>query len=157
APHHGHRPTIFGSLSLTADGSRLGFVAGSPAGNGPTDAYVLPTDSPSGPLMPHARKVLHVPTGVFRVVLSNNGSRADVETGAGSRGNALVLSQYSTTTGRRVRLLGLLSPGGRLLSELSVTMDAAGKHLLAYSGVHRVTAVNLTTGQKASVTAAQIP
>ena len=33
----------------------------------------------------------------------------------------------------------------------------AGNHLLAYSGVHRVTAVNLTTGQKASITAAQIP
>ena len=51
---------------LTEDGSRLGFVIGSPAGPvGPTNAYVLPTDSPSGPLMRHATKVLHVPTGVF--------------------------------------------------------------------------------------------
>ena len=36
-------------------------------------------------------------------------------------------------------------------------MDAAGKHLLAYSDAHRVTAVNLTTGHQASITAAQIP
>jgi hypothetical protein len=157
-PHHGIHPVIFGSLSLTENGSRLGFVVGSPAGPvGPTNAYVLPTDSPSGPLMRHARKVLHVPTGVFRVVLSNNGSRAWVETQSAPRGGAVVLSQYSTTTGQRVRLLGQLGPGGRFLSELSITVDAAGKHLLAYSDVHRVTAVNLTTGHQASITAAQIP
>jgi hypothetical protein len=36
-------------------------------------------------------------------------------------------------------------------------VDAAGKHLLAYGDVHRVTAVNLTTGHQASVTATQIP
>ncbi len=157
-PHHGIHPVSFGSLSLTEDGSRLGFVVGSPAGPaGPTNAYVLPTDSPSGPLMRHARKVLHVPTGVFRVFLSNNGSRAWVETQPAPRGGAVVLSQYSTTTGQRVRLLAQLRPGGRYLSELSVTVDAAGKHLLAYSDVHRVTAVNLTTGRQAAITAAQIP
>jgi hypothetical protein len=157
-PHHGIRPVSFGSLSLTEDGSRLGFVVGSPAGPiGPANAYVLPTDSPSGPLMRHARKVLHVPTGVFRVVLSNNGSRAYVETQSAPRGGAVVLSEYSTTTGRRVRLLAQLRPAGRYLAELSVTVDAAGKHLLAYSDVRRVTAVNLTTGHHASITAAQIP
>ena len=148
---------ISGSLSLTADGSRLGFVAGSPVGIGPTNAYVLPTDSTSGPLMRHATKVLHVPTGVFRVILSNNGSRAYVETQSAPRGGVVVLTQYSTTTGQRVGLLGQLSPGGRFLSELSVTVDASGKHLLAYSDAHRVTAVNLTTGHQASITAAQIP
>ncbi len=159
-PHHGIHPVSFGSLSLTEDGSRLGFVVGSPAGPvGPTNAYVLPTDSPSGPLLRHARKVLHVPTGVFRVVLSNNGSRAYVETQSAPRGGVVVLGVYSTTTGQRVRLLGQLRPVGRFpgLSELSVTVDAAGKHLLAYSDVHRVTAVNLTTGRQAAITAAQIP
>jgi len=158
-PHHGIHSVISGSLSLTADGSRLGFVAGSPVGIGPTNAYVLPTDSPSGPLMRHATKVLHVPTGVFRVVLSNNGSQAYVETQSAPHTGAVVLSQYSTATGQRVRLLGQLRPGGRFpgLSELSVTADAAGKHLLAYSDAHRVTAVNLTTGHQASITAAQIP
>jgi len=157
-PHHGHQPVSFGSLSLTEDGSRLGFVVGSPVGpDGLTNAYVLPTDSPPGPLMRHATKVLHVPTGVFRVVLSNNGSQAYVETQSASRGGAVVLSQYSTTTGQRVRVLDQLSPGGRVLTIFSVTVDAAGKHLLAYSDAHRLKAVNLTTGHQASITAAQIP
>jgi len=157
-PHHGHLPVIFGSLSLTEDGSRLGFVVGSPVNPaGLTNAYVLPTDSPSGPLMRHATKVLHVPTGVFRVVLSNNGSRAYVETQSASRKGAVVLSEYSTTTGQRVRLLGQLSPGGRFFTVFSVTVDAAGRHLLAYSDAHRLKAVNLTTGRQASITAAQIP
>src|SRR5262249_414682 len=31
-PHHGHQPVSFGSLSLTDDGSRLGFLLGSPPG-----------------------------------------------------------------------------------------------------------------------------
>jgi hypothetical protein len=158
-PYHGIHSMISGSLSLTADGSRLGFAAGPSVGIGPTNAYVLPTDSPPGPLMRHATKVLHVPTGVFRVVLSNNGSQAYVETQSAPHTGAVVLSQYNTATGQRVRLLGQLHPGGRFpgLSELSVTVDASGKHLLAYSDAHRVTAVDLTTGHQASITAAQIP
>jgi hypothetical protein len=169
-PHHGHVPVSFGSLSLTEDGSRLGFVVGSPAGPvGPTNAYVLLADSPSGPLMRHATKVLHVPTGVFGVVLSNNGSQAYVETRSGrplqpraSREGAVVLSQYSTTTGQRVRLLGQLSPGGKLspsslFTVFHITVDAAGKHLLAYNGAHQVKAVNLITGHQASITVSQVP
>lgn len=156
-PEHGLRPVSFGSLSLTEDGSRLGFEVGNAAGFGPTNAYVLPADSPSGPLMRHATRVLHVPTGVFRVALSNNGSQAYVETQSAPRGGAVILSQYSTTTGQRVRVLGHLNPGGRFPGELSVTVDAAGKHLLAYGDAHRVTAVNLSTGRQDSITAAQIP
>ena len=128
-PNHGIHPWVVGSLSLTENGSRLGFVAGNPAGPiGLTNAYVLPTASPSGPLMRHATKVLHVPTGVFRVVLSNNGSQAYVETQSAPHAGAVVLSQYNTATGQRVRLLGQLRLGGRFpgLSELSVTVDAAG-------------------------------
>ena len=68
-----------------------------------------------------------------------------------------MLSQYSTTTGQRVRVLGQLSPGGRFFTVFSVTVDAAGRHLLAYSDAHRLKAVNLTTGRQASITAAQIP
>jgi hypothetical protein len=157
-PNHGIHPWVAGSLSLTEDGSRLGFTAGSPVGPiGLTNAYVLPTDSPSGPLMRHATKVLHVPTGAFRVVLSNNGSQAYVETRSASPGGQVILSQYSTTTGRRIRVLCHLRPVSRFFTEFSVTVDAAGRHLLAYTDAHRVTAVNLTTGHQASITAAQIP
>ena len=157
-PNRGIQPWVVGSLSLTEDGSRLGFVAGDPAGPiGLTNAYVLPTDSPSGPLMRHATKVLHVPTGVFRVALSNNGSQAYVETRSASPGGQVILSQYSTISGRRIRVLCHLSPVSRLFTLFSVTVDAAGKHLLAYTDAHRVTAVNLITGHQVSITAAQIP
>jgi len=157
-PNHGIHPWVVGSLSLTEDGSRLGFVAGDPAGpTGLMNAYVLPTDSPSGPLLRHAMKVLHVPTGVFDVVLSNNGSQAYVETQSASHEGAVVLSQYSTTTGQRVRVLCQLSSGGRFLTVFHVTVDAAGNHLLAYNDARRLKAVNLTTGHQASITVAQIP
>jgi len=146
-----------GSLSLTADGSRLGFMVAPIPGYPTTNAYVLPTDSPPGPLLRHARKVLHVPTGMLRVVLSNNGAQAYVET-VYSRGGPLVLGQYSTTTGQRVRLVGQLGrPAGRSYAVFSVTVDAAGKHLLAYKDAHRVKMVNLITGHQASIQVAQIP
>jgi len=152
-----HRYLGAGSLSLTADGSRLGFMVAPIPGYPTTNAYVLPTDSPPGPLLRHARKVLHVPTGMLRVVLSNNGAQAYVET-VYSRGGPLVLGQYSTTTGQRVRLVGQLGrPAGRSYAVFSVTVDAAGKHLLAYKDAYRVKMVNLITGHQASIQVAQIP
>jgi len=152
-PHH---DLTASSLSLTADGSKLGFMVAPIPGYAPTNAHVLPTDSPPGPLMRHATKVLHLPTGVLRVVLSNNGAQAYVETVSSHLG-AMILSQYSTTTGQRVRVVGRLSPGGRSYAVFSITVDAAGKHLLAYSDAHLVKMVNLTTGHQASITVAQIP
>ena len=154
-PHHNHIPVSYGSLSLTADGTGLGFLDGPASGDGPTNAYVLPTDSPPGPVMRHARKVLSVPTLMFRMVLSNNGSQAYLETL--SHGGAVLLSEYSTTTGHRVRLVGQLSHRGRGFTVYSLTMDAAGKHLLAYGSARQLKAVNLTTGHQASITVTQIP
>jgi len=149
--------TTFGSVSLTADGSVLGFLGGTDGPYGPEDAWVLPTNSPSGPLTSHARKVLHVSTGVFRVVLSNTGSQAYVETPSAPRGGAVVLSLYSTTTGKRIRLLGPLDPGHKALGELSVSIDAADRHLLVYgyNDFRRMTVMNLSTGHLASITVAR--
>jgi hypothetical protein len=146
--------TTFGSVSLTADGSVLGFAGGTDGPYGPEDAWVLPTSSPSGPLTSHARKVLHVRTGVFRVVLSNTGSQAYVETLSAPRGGAVVLSLYSTTTGQRIRLLGPLDPGHKALGELSISVDAAGRHLLVYgyNDFHRMAVMNLSTGHLAPIT-----
>jgi len=150
--------TTFGSVSLTADGSVLGFLAGPDRRYGPQNVWVLPTSSPPGPLTQHARKVLHLRTGVFRVLLNHSGSQAYVETQPAPPGGAVVLGLYSTSTGKRIRLLGRLGPGGRNLAELPVTVDAAGRHLLAYGylGSSRVTVMNLTTGRRASTTAAQL-
>jgi hypothetical protein len=82
----GLHPPMDGDLSLTADGSVLGFMAGSPDNPyGLTNVWVLPTNAPGGPLTRHARKVLHLRTGVFRVLLSNTGSQMYVETAAAPR------------------------------------------------------------------------
>jgi hypothetical protein len=154
--HHDHIPVAFGSLSLTGDGSRLGFVDGQAGGRGITDVFVLPTDSPSGPIMRHATSVVHVPTGLNRVVLSNDGAQAYVEAQSAAPTHPVLLSQYSTSTGRRVRVICRLRQGGHP-SVFSVTMDAAGQHLLAYGDAHQVRAVDLSGGQQSSATAARIP
>jgi hypothetical protein len=171
-----YQPGRLGSLSLTADGSMLGFA-------GSNNAWILPTSAPPGTLTSHARRVLHVRAGVFRMVLNSTGSQAYVETRGGSRDHpVVVLVLYSTATGKRIRLLGRLGPGpGQLFSELSVTVDAAGQHMIVYgyylhtpavpgrrlriswrvrAGHPRpapITEMNLTTGRQASVAVAQEP
>jgi hypothetical protein len=99
--------------------------------------------------------VVHVPNGAFRVILTSTGSQAYVETQSAPRGGMVVLGLYSTTTGKRIRMLGRL--GSLAQGELDVSMDAAGRHLLVYTGSHRVRMMNLATGQLASVRVAQIP
>jgi hypothetical protein len=149
-----------GGVSLTADGSVLGFLAGQDGRYGSQHVWVLPTNSPPGSLTRHARKVLRVRAGVFRAVLSNTGSQVYAETLSAPRGGAVVLGLYSTATGKRVRVLGRLGPGGRELAELSVSQDAAGQHLLVYGygqHPHRIAEMNLSTGHLASVTVAQPP
>jgi hypothetical protein len=147
-----------GSLSLTADGSVLGFVAGPDRSYGPQNVWTLPTSAPPGLLTSHARKVLHVRTGVFRVLLNHSGSRAYVETLSAPRGGAVILGLYSIGTGQRIRLLGRLGPGGHNLAELPITIDASGQHMLAYGYLSsaRVTVMNLTTGRQSSTTAARL-
>ena len=102
--------------------------------------------------------MLHLHTAVFRVILNHSGSRAYVETLSAIRGGAVVLDLYSTSTGQRIRLLSRLGPGGHSLAELPLTVDASGQHLLAYGylGSPRVTIMNLTTGRRASTTAADL-
>ena len=156
----GLRPPSDGDLSLSADGSVLGFLAGSGYNvYGLTNIWVLPTDAPGGPLTRHARKVLHLHTGVFRVLLSNTGSQMYVETAAAPRGGAVILSVYGTTTGKRIRLLGRIGPGGLNRAEVSFTPDAVGKHLLIYGYFHpgHLEEMNLSTGHLIPVTTTQPP
>jgi hypothetical protein len=151
--------TTFSSVSLTADGSVLGLASGPGDPSAASAAWVLPTSAPPGPLTRHARKVLHLRTGVYRVVLNDTGSQAYVETGPVSdRRGAVVLGLYDITTGKRVRLLGRLGLGGPYLAKLWISLDAAGQHLLVYGypASHRVTEMNLTTGRRASTTAAHL-
>jgi len=156
---YGWRATAFSSVSLTADGSVLGLASGPGDPSVASAAWVLSTSAPAGPLARRARKVLHLRTGVYRVVLNNTGSQAYVETGptSGRRG-VVVLGVYDITTGRRVRSLGRLGLGGQYLAKLWISLDAAGQHLLVYGypASHRVTEINLTSGRRASTTAAHL-
>jgi YD repeat-containing protein len=70
----------------------------------------------------------------------------------------VLLGLYDTTTGKQVRPLGRLGLGGQYLAKLWISLDAAGQHLLAYGypASHRVTEINLTTGRRASTTAAHL-
>jgi hypothetical protein len=156
---YGWRATAFSSVSLTADGSVLGLASGPGDPSVASAAWVLSTSAPAGPLARRARKVLHLRTGVYRVVLNNTGSQAYVETGpASGRRGAVVLGLYDITTGKRVRSLGRLGLGGPYLAKLWISLDAAGQHLLVYGypASHRVTEINLTTGRQASTTAAHL-
>ena len=57
----GLQPPLDGDLSLTANGSALGFTAGYLSGPyGLMNVWILPTNSPGGPLTRHAHKVLHL-------------------------------------------------------------------------------------------------
>jgi len=152
------RRATFGSLSLTADGSVLGFLAGPAGPLSSQAAWVLPTNAPPGPLIRRARKVLHLRTGVLRVLLNSTGSQMYVETVSALPGGAVVLGLYSTTTGKQIRALGRLGPVGQKFSALSISIDAAGRHLLAYGyfDSFRVTMTNLITDRRASTTAAHI-
>jgi hypothetical protein len=151
--------TTFSSVSLTADGSVLGLASGPGDPSEASAAWVLPTSAPPGPLTRHARKILHLRTGVYRIVLNDTGSQAYVETGpASGRRGVVVLGLYDTTTGKQARLLGRLGLGGPYLAKLWISLDAAGQHLLAYGypASHRMTEMNLSTGRQASTTAAHL-
>jgi hypothetical protein len=142
------------NVSLTADGSVLGFTGGPSTGFGDRNAFTLPTSTPHGSLTRHARVVLRVPLGIGRAVLSNDGSQEYVEELMGRHGDE-VLSVYSTATGQRTRVLGRVSPGGEHLIELSYTPDAAGQHLL-FTGSplnsKRMTEMSIRTGHTGAVT-----
>jgi hypothetical protein len=153
----GSKLVMAGSVSLTADGSTVGFQAGVSGSYGPRDGWVMPTDTPSGPLTSHARKILHVKAGVFRIILTPTGSRAYVETFSPG-GHRPALYEYSTASGRRIKSLGSLGPGGRRFTELSIGLDAAGRHLIVYGfrSFFQVEELNLATGHRATVKAAHI-
>jgi hypothetical protein len=154
----GRRPATFGSLSLTADGSVLGFLAGPVSPLAAQEAWVLPTSAPPGPLAHRARMVLHLRTGVFRTLLNSTGSQMYLETLSALRGGVVVLGLYSTTTGKRIRLVGRLAPGGLNFAAPHISIDAARQQVLAYGypDPSRVTVMNLTTGRRASITAAYL-
>lgn len=149
------------SLSLTEGGAVLGFAAGplAPAGWLGSHIWLLPTNSPPGPITRQARQVPGL-IAYTREVLNRWGTQVYAETPVSSRGSSVELGLYSTRTGKRIKLLGSLGQGlgTRGFSGLAITVDVSRQHLIAYGhpGPERVTMVNLTTGHKVSVPAGRL-
>jgi Tol biopolymer transport system component len=125
------------SLSLTADGSVLGFVL-NPDVNDPnaTDqAWIKPTDAPAGPLLSHARQVPGLGASAERTVLSPDGKQLWIEAQKTPNSTSPVtLSLVTTRTGALVKKITRLSRGGRDLTFVGLALDNAGQHMLAYGG-----------------------
>jgi len=125
------------SLSLTADGSVLGFVL-NPDVNDPnaTDqAWIKPTDAPAGPLLSHARQVPGLGASAERTVLSPDGKQLWIEAQKTPNSTSPVtLSLVTTRTGALVKKITRLSPGGKDLTFAGLALDNAGQHMLAYGG-----------------------
>ena len=125
------------SLSLTADGSVLGFVL-NPDVNDPSatdQAWIKPTDAPAGPLLSHARQVPGLGANAERTVLSPDGKQLWIESQkTPSSKSPVTLSLVTTRTGALVKKITRLSPGGKDLTFAGLALDNAGQHMLAYGG-----------------------
>lgn len=146
--------TGVGSLSLTANGSELGFLIDATKFNGanPNGGWVLPTDAPGGLITSHARKVLLPSTHVRDVILSNSGASMYVVAQAVRANTTRRLVLYNTATGKPVRVLAHIAGG--INSALPVmTLDASGQHLLTYGydSSRRVTMINVVTGHQTTL------
>jgi hypothetical protein len=137
-------PGVGGSLSLTADGSLLGFAI-SQDDSSPSKAWTIPTDTPAGPLLSHAHQVPGLGANAERAILSPSGDQLYVEAQSQPKG-PVTLSQVTTSTGALVRQVAQLSPGGKDLNFPALGLDAAGQHLLAY-GYSGVEEFDLSSGQ----------
>jgi hypothetical protein len=145
--------SILISLSLTADGSVLGFTFNPDPDNPGTtpQAWTMPTDAPAGPLLDHAHQVPGLGASAIRAALSPSGDQLSAETQTPPGQGPVTLSQITTSTGALVRQITQLNDGGTL------ALDNAGKHLLVYGqnpgpGHADVEEVDLSSGQTLTFT-----
>jgi hypothetical protein len=146
---HWHNPGIGASVSLTADGSMLGFAFGPLQGDSPYQAWTVPADAPAGDLLSLAHQVPGLGANAERAVLSPSGEQLYVEAQSQPKG-PVTLSLLTTSTGALVRQVAQLSPGGKDLNFPALALDAAGQHLLSY-GYGGVEAIDLSSGQHLSL------
>src|SRR5690349_13273087 len=121
--------TPTGSLSLTADGSVLGFVVfqSDDQGNSLSRAWTLSTTAHGGPLLRRAHQVPGPAGNTDQAVLSPSGDQIWTEAGNGQGPATLILA--TTSSGAQVRQVTQLSDGGGRLA-----LDNSGQHMLAYGG-----------------------
>jgi hypothetical protein len=134
-----------GSLSLSADGSELGYVNFTQAGSRGS-AWVLPTSSPSGSL-PRWSRPVYVPARhgqqALSLMLNPGGQSAYLVTAPANQSAAMTetLAEYDTATGARLRTLHTWNLDGL------PSMVADGNHALIWHlHLSSVDEVNLTTG-----------
>lgn len=145
--------SIVMSLSLTADGSALGFTL-NPDVDDPDatlQAWTRPTDAAAGPLLEGANQVPGLGLSAQRAALSPSGDQLYAETQAPDGQGPVTLSQITTSTGALVQQITQLDEGGTL------ALDNAGQHLLVYGqnggpGHADAEEVDLSSGQTLTFT-----
>jgi hypothetical protein len=126
-----------GGLSLTADGSVLGFIVDQIDDINATDrAWTMPANAPAGPLLSHAHKVPGLGADAELTVLSPSGDQLWIEArkDRNSQDKPVALSLITTSTGALVRQVTQLSAGGQNMTFAGLALNTAGQHMLAYGG-----------------------
>lgn len=147
------------SLTLSADGRLLGFVSNRSDGahsGGPASNYtwVLPTDSPAGPLQRYYHRVTspgptsNVTAWPSAVVLSPSG-RTMLTAIDNPRGNTqlMALRDYQPRTGRLIRTVRLLHRHGTYYANPGLTPSISGRYVLLYVWNAQVARLDLATGR----------
>jgi hypothetical protein len=124
-----------GNLSLTADGSVLGFTVkpGFEELDSTDQAFTKPADLPAGPLLKGAQEVPGLGVNAIGAVLSPSVISDWIEAQAQPDG-PVTLSQITTSTGVLIRQVTQLSEGGDDAGFRRIALDNAGQHMLAYGG-----------------------
>jgi hypothetical protein len=153
-----------GALSLTADGSVLGFTL-DPDEDNPDSVHQVwtkPTDAPAGPLLKGAHQVPVRGASIDGMVLSPAGDQfyAEIKTPTPDGLGPVTLSLATTSTGDLVRQIAQIDPGGENFFFPRLALDNSGQHMLAYGsnpgpGHADVEEIDLSSGQTLTWTIAR--
>ncbi len=147
------------SLTLSADGRLLGFVSNRSDGahsGGPASNYswVLPTDSPAGPLQRYYHRVTgprptsNVTAWPSTVVLSPAGrTMLTAIDNPGGNTQLMALRDYQPRTGRLIRTVRLLHRHGTYYANPGLTPSISGRYVLLYVWNAQVARLDLATGR----------
>ena len=124
-----------GSLSLTADGSVLGFALAQDFTDpgSPTQIWTMPTDAPDGDLLSQAHQVPGLGANAERAAQSPAGDQLWIEALSPDGLDPVTLSLITTGTGELVRPVAPLSDANNQAFPV-LALDHAGQHMLAYGG-----------------------
>jgi hypothetical protein len=124
------------SLSLTADGSVLGFsvISDFSQTNPPSQAFTIPTDTPAGPLVSQAHPVPGLGVNAIRAIPAPDGDQLYVEAFPQDPNDPVALNLINTSTGALVRKVEDVTESGKDLAFPTLILDNSGQHMLVYGG-----------------------